>query len=76
MCPPHCLLLEKIARKGAQEKGENEVAKVRSGQEQCKSRTGALYLYLLPVSAPMQYFVGRSRAEAGQEQGQIRAGKG
>ena len=46
----------------------------RSGQEQCKSRTGALYL--LPVSAPMQYFVGRSRAEAGQEQGQIRAGKG
>ena len=48
----------------------------RSGQKQCKSRTGTLYLYLLPVSAPMQYFVGRSRAGAGQEQGQIREGKG
>ena len=70
MCPPHCLLLEKIARKGAQEKGENEVAKVRSGQEQCKSRTGALYLYLLPVSAPCNILW----AEA--EQGRLRAGAG
>ena len=48
----------------------------RSRQEQCKSRTGALYLYLLPVSAPMQYFVGRSRAGAGQEQGRSKAGAG
>ena len=53
------------------------------GQEQCKSRTGSLYLYLLPVSAPMQYFLGRSRAgqeqgrsgaRAGQEQGRSKAG--
>ena len=47
-----------------------------SGQEQFKSRTGALYLYLLPVSAPMQYFTGRSRAGTGHEQGRIRARAG
>ena len=46
----------------------------RSGHEQCKSRTGALDLYLLPVSAPIQYFVGRSRAEVEQEQSRSRAG--
>ena len=46
----------------------------RSRQEQFKSRTGALYL--LPVSAPMQYFMGRSRVGAGKEQGRIRAGAG
>ena len=48
----------------------------RSWQEQFKSRTGALYFYLLPVSAPMQYFMGGSRAGAGQEKGRIRAGAG
>ena len=48
----------------------------RGGQEKCKSRTGALFLYILPVSAPMQYFVSRSRAGAGQEQGRSRAGAG
>ena len=42
--------------------------------EQCNSRAGALYLYFLPVSAPMQYFVGRSRAGAGKEQGRSRVG--
>ena len=48
----------------------------RIGQEQCNSRAGALYLYFLPVSAPMQYFVGRSRAGAGKGPGRSRAAAG
>ena len=45
-------------------------------QEQGKSKEEALYLYFMPVSAPMQYFIGRSRAGAGQEHGRSRAGSG
>ena len=48
----------------------------RSGQEQCNSKAGALFVYFLPVSAPIRYFVGRSRAGPMQEQSKSRAGAG
>ena len=47
-----------------------------AGQEQRRSRAGTFYLFFLPISAPMQYFMGRSRAGAGQVQGRSRAGAG
>ena len=46
----------------------------RSGQDSGNNRAGAFYLYFLALSAPMEYFKGRSRVGAEQERERSKAG--
>ena len=60
---------------------EREHVKVRSGSR--KMQAGAaqeqgrsILLFFLPISAPMQYFMGRIKVKSGQERGRNRAEAG